>query len=430
MLISLRSAVFRDGKPLGVLAASVRVAQLSTMLDETARELGGRGFVLYGDRSVVAHAKLVTEKFDVGPKKPLPSADEIGDRVLLGFLSGAGGRERIERNTGVRLVGVGDQQFGVLSRQIDRYGDEPWLVGVAFPASDLLDELLRLRWAAIAGVIVLLVSLFFAYLFARYLSAPVNQLANAAHDISELSLERVPRLGSSLFTELSDASHAFNSMVVGLKWFETYVPKNLVHKLVQQGEDAISKSMVREATVMFTDVVGFTSQSESMTAEETADFLNDHFARLGQCIEAENGTIDKFIGDSIMAFWGAPEVQPDHAIRACRAALAIREVAATENASRRARGLPPVRIRIGIHPGEVIVGNIGAPGRINYTIVGDTVNTANRLEQLGKQLDPDASDAAIAISDVTYEKSPGIEARAAGKQAIRGREGEMTVYLL
>ena len=89
-----------------------------------------------------------------------------------------------------------------------------------------------------------------------------------------------------------------------------------------------------------------------------------------------------------------------------------------------------MRIRIGIHTGEVIVGNIGAPGRINYTIVGDTVNTANRLEQLGKQLDPDASDAAIAISDVTYEKSPGIEARAAGKQAIRGREGEMTVYLL
>ena len=121
-LISLRSAVFRDGKPLGVLAASVRVAQLSTMLDETARELGGRGFVLYGDRSVVAHAKLVTEKFDVGPKKPLPSADEIGDPVLLGFLSGAGGRERIERNTGVRLVGVGDQQFGVLSRDRSLWG--------------------------------------------------------------------------------------------------------------------------------------------------------------------------------------------------------------------------------------------------------------------------------------------------------------------
>ena len=431
-LISLRSAVIRDGKPIGVLAANVRVAELSTMLDETARELGGQGFILYSDRSVVAHAKLVTEKYDIGPKKPLPTADQIGDPILLGFLSGDGARnrERIERNTGVRLVNVGDRQFGVLSRQIDRYGDQPWLVGVAFPASDVLDELLRLRWAAIAGGIVLLVSLVFAYLFARYLSVPVNQLANAAHDISELSLERVPRLGSSLFTELTDASHAFNSMVVGLKWFETYVPKNLVHKLVQQGEESVSKSMVREATVMFTDIVGFTTLSEAMSAEETAGFLNDHFARLSQCIETESGTIDKFIGDAIMAFWGVPDAQPDHALRACRAALAIREVTAAENKARRERGLAPVRVRIGIHTGEVIVGNIGAPGRINYPIVGDTVNTANRLEQLGKQLDPDAVDVAIAISDVTHAKSPGIEARAAGNQTIRGREGEMAVYLL
>ena len=185
-LITLRSAVYRDGNPLGVLAASVRVAQLSTMLDETARELGGRGFILYGDRSVVAHAKLITEKFDVGPGKALPTADEVGDPILIGFLArddDTATRARIERNTGVRLVTANDRQYGVLSREIDRYGDQPWLVGVAFPASDVLDELLRLRWAAIAGAIVLLVSLVFAYLFARYLSAPVNQLANAAHDI-------------------------------------------------------------------------------------------------------------------------------------------------------------------------------------------------------------------------------------------------------
>ena len=431
-LISLRSAVYRDGKPLGVLAANVRVSQLSTMLNETAQELGGRGFILYGDRSVVAHAKLVTEAFDVGPRKPLPTADEVGDPIVIGFLAGSdtAQRSRIERNTGVRLVTANDRVFGVLSRHIDRYGDQPWLVGVAFPASDLLDELLRLRWAAIAGAVVLLVSLVVAYLFARYLSAPVNQLANAAHDISELSLERVPRLGSSLFTELTDASHAFNSMVVGLKWFETYVPKKLVHKLVQQGEHSISKSVVREATVMFTDIVGFTTQSEAMSAEETAAFLNDHFARLSLCIEAESGTIDKFIGDSIMAFWGVPELQPDHALRACRTALAIRAAAAEENQERRARGLAPVRLRVGIHTGEVIVGNIGAPGRINYTIVGDTVNTANRLEQLGKSVDPDAVDVAIVISGTTHASAPGLGARDAGTQTMRGREGETSIYVL
>ena len=261
-------------------------------------------------------------------------------------------------------------------------------------------------------------------------ASPALEIPLMGPDPSDLSLERVPHLGSSLFTELTDASQAFNSMVVGLKWFETYVPKNLVHKLVQQGEESISKSMVREATVMFTDIVGFTTQSESMSAEETADFLNHHFAGLSQCIEAENGTIDKFIGDSIMAFWGVPEAQPDHAMRACRAALAIRRVAAEQNSELRERGLPPIRLRVGIHTGEVIVGNIGAPGRINYTIVGDTVNTANRLEQLGKSVDPEAADVAIVISEVTYKKLDGIEARSGGQQAIRGREGETAIYIL
>ena len=219
-------------------------------------------------------------------------------------------------------------------------------------------------------------------------------------------------------------------MVVGLKWFETYVPKNLVHKLVRQGEDSIARSTVREATVMFTDIAGFTALSETMSAEETARFLNAHFARLGRCIDAEGGTIDKFIGDSIMAFWGVPEAQPDHAMRASRAALAIRETVAAENAERRGGGRAPIRLRIGIHTGEVVVGNIGAPGRINYTIVGDTVNTANRLEQLGKTLDPDAEDVAIVISETTRSALAGIAARSAGRREIRGRGGTVPVHLL
>ena len=169
-LLNLRHPVFRDGRPLGLLAASIRVDALSTMLDDTGRELGGRSFVLFGDGSVLAHAKLASGDFDVGPRKPLPSAKEVADPVLLGFLErGAGTRAqaRIERTTGVRLVTVDGRQYGVLFRETTRYGDRPWLVGVAFPAADILDELLRLRWAAAAGLAVLLLSLLFAYLFAR-----------------------------------------------------------------------------------------------------------------------------------------------------------------------------------------------------------------------------------------------------------------------
>jgi class 3 adenylate cyclase len=130
-------------------------------------------------------------------------------------------------------------------------------------------------------------------------------------------------------------------MVVGLRWFENYVPKKLVQRLMHQGDGGKAPSEARDVTVMFTDIVGFAAHSETMTAEATAKFLNEHFATVGHCIEDTGGTIDKFIGDAVMAFWGAPEAQPDHAARALTSALAIRGRAG--RAPRRAR--PPRRSR-------------------------------------------------------------------------------------
>ena len=318
-----------------------------------------------------------------------------------------------------------------ITRVTRRYGDRPWLVGVHFPAADLTDEIARLRWAAIAGALVLLASLIVASLFARYLSTPLGRLAAAAEHVRDLTLDRVPQLPGSLFKEITTADQAFNAMVVGLRWFETYVPRNLVHRLVRQGSDAVTESVTCSATVMFTDIAGFTSQSETMSAPETAAFLNRHFALLSQCIDAEGGTIDKFIGDAVMAFWGAPEPVADHAARACRAALAIRRAVAADNATRNADGTPPIRVRIGLHTGEVIVGNIGAPGRINYTIVGDTVNTANRLEQIGKEIGDDQADVTITISDATARAAgDDFAATPAGSRNVRGREKQVAVFRL
>jgi class 3 adenylate cyclase len=137
-----------------------------------------------------------------------------------------------------------------------------------------------------------------------------------------------------------------------------------------------------------------------MGAEETAAFLNRHFGLLALCIDAENGTIDKYIGDAIMAFWGAPDRMDDHAARAVRAARRIAETIAADNARRARKGLRPVRVRIGIHTGPAVVGNIGTPERVNYTIVGDTVNDAQRLEALGHKLD-DGADVTVLLSAVT-----------------------------
>ena len=431
-LINVRRPVHRGEDYMGMLAATVRIDRLSSLLAETAETLGGNAFVLYGATDVLAHPDLVDGFAAASIEHPLPTVDEIGDVVLGEYLKGeeaTGQRAIIAEATGIQLIDAGGETYALLARTLEGYGEVPWLAGVYFPAAGITEELRRLQWAAIAGVIVLLLALAASYAIARYLSAPLYRLAAAAQQVRDLTLERVPQLPQSLFAEISDAAQAFNSMVVGLRWFETYVPRNLVHRLVRQGEDAVQSSVAREATVMFTDIVAFTRQSETMTAPETAEFLNQHFAMLSRCVEAEVGTIDKFIGDSLMAFWGAPEAQPDHAARACRAARAIRTAVAADNQARVREGGDPVRVRIGIHSGEVIVGNIGAPGRINYTIVGDTVNTANRLEQLGKEIDEGAADAIILASAATVAAAE-IEARALGAHPIRGRQEEIEVFAL
>jgi class 3 adenylate cyclase len=168
--------------------------------------------------------------------------------------------------------------------------------------------------------------------------------------------------------------------------------------------------------------VGFTSIGEKLSAQQLAEFLNRHFAMLAACIEAEGGTIDKYIGDSVMAFWGAPEIQPDHALRACRAVRAMAEVLGADNRRRQAKGLHPVRLRVGIHTGPAIAGNIGAPGRINYTLIGDTVNVSQRLEQLGKRFDTGEGDLIALISARTAaELPPELAAQPLGAHELRGR---------
>ena len=137
------------------------------------------------------------------------------------------------------------------------------------------------------------------------------------------------------------------------------------------------------------------------------------------------------MGDSVMAFWGAPEKQKQRAERACRAALAIAAAIRADNRKRIADGQPAIGIRIGIHTGNVTVGNIGAPGHINYTIIGDAVNVGQRLEQLGKEIYPPDTDVAILISgDTARDLGDAFDPVPVGRFALKGRDGEVEVFKL
>ena len=258
----------------------------------------------------------------------------------------------------------------------------------------------------------------------------MRRLSAVARLIGELRLDDIRELPHSRVRELDEQSNTFNSMTGALRWFQAYVPRSLVHQLMREGDLASLASDRRNVTVMFSDIAGYSTISEGKSAAEVADLLNHHFGILTHAIEAEGGTVDKFIGDSVMAFWGAPEKQKDRAIRACRAALAIRAGIAADNRERKSRGEPPVHVRVGIHSGQATAGNIGTRDRVNYTVIGDDVNIAQRLEQLGKEVSPDA-EVAITVSGAAVNDLDGLfEVEPVGEMEVRGREAAVAVYRL
>jgi adenylate cyclase len=185
----------------------------------------------------------------------------------------------------------------------------------------------------------------------------------------------------------------------------------------------------RELTLMFMDVRDFTPISEALTAPELVDFMNHLLTPLSDAIQSELGTIDKFIGDAIMAFWNAPLDIADHPLRACRAALKMRASLADLNARDAfgfaARGLANVRIGIGVHTGLACVGNMGSERRFNYSAMGDVVNTTSRIESNTKELGCD-----IVISDDIARAVPSFAMLEAGELLMKGKSKPVKLFAL
>ncbi|MCX7935105.1 MAG: adenylate/guanylate cyclase domain-containing protein, partial [Planctomycetota bacterium] len=166
--------------------------------------------------------------------------------------------------------------------------------------------------------------------------------------------------------------------------FSRYLAPELVKQLAERPELLTLEGTQKDLTVLFSDIRDFTSLAENMSARELSAFLNEYLTPMTGVILERRGTVDKFIGDAIMAFWGAPLANPDHAVHACRAALAMVERLSALQPRWQARGLPAIRIGIGINTGIMSVGNMGSAQRFSYTVIGDNVNLASRLEGLNK----------------------------------------------
>lgn len=203
---------------------------------------------------------------------------------------------------------------------------------------------------------------------------------------------------------------------------ERYHSPGVVEEIVRRTAD---ESEVRNAdvSILFADISGFTTITETKQPEEVSEFLSNFFGAAVEAIFSQGGTLDKFIGDAVMAFFGAPIAQEDHAIRAVRAGLAMQKLIGDWNTERQSQDLPAVKIRVGINSGPAVVGNVGTEKRVDYTVLGTSVNIASRLESgVAKPGD-------LVISQATYELVRDFfETKPLGEFPLKGLQQKMPVY--
>lgn len=207
--------------------------------------------------------------------------------------------------------------------------------------------------------------------------------------------------------------------------FSRYLGEDVMDVALQD-PDKLNRGEKREMTVLFSDIRGFTSLSEHMSPEKLADFINQYLSPMTQIVFDEKGTLDKYIGDAVMAFWNAPLNQPDHALRACRAAVHMLERLEELKVAWRKAGFPELEIGIGINTGQMVVGNMGSDVRVDYTVLGDAVNLGSRLEGTNKEYDT-----RIIISEWTRAAVPeGIVTRRLGAVRVKGKRVPVGIYEL
>lgn len=300
------------------------------------------------------------------------------------------------------------------------------IAAIVIPEGDLLGSInsnLQLLLFVI-GAVVMSVVLITVVVARRYLGRPLAAVVRNLRYLENFEHENIVTKYSP-FVEVSAVSHAIIRMNHSITSFGKYIPKKLVQTLFEQGIEAKLGAEKRTITTLFIDLANFTRISEAL-GDDVAEFLGDYLGAISEVVQCHGGTIDKFIGDSVMAFWGAPEPQSSHALCACRAALSCCKVIAALRETTRARGLPDVYARIGINSGPAMVGNFGSPDRLNYTAIGDSINVAARLESLNKKYGTE-----ILIGESMYALvQHDIVARLVDRVSVYGKEDAINVYEL
>jgi adenylate cyclase len=353
--------------------------------------------------------------------------ESIRDRVHLGDVY------RGQRTAALRMGSasvdsfITEDEFGkflAASAPVrDGAGNAVAMLNVEFDASRVAARMRPVLWAGLLSLgLALALAIGGSIYFSGRVSQPLVSLRDAISEIGHGNFDTRVEITTS--DEFATVGRAVNEMAAGLREreavkgaFARYVSRQVLDKILGSGTMPSVRGDRRRITVLFSDIRSFSTSAESMPPEDVVDLLNEYFGHMVDIVFRNQGTLDKFLGDGLMAIFGAPDDDPDQEENAIRAAIEMQ--AALAGLRHR-----DIRIGIGIHSGPAIVGNIGSNQRMEYTAIGDTVNLASRLESATKELG-----VPIVVSEFTWNAVQGrYPARDLGVIHVKGRAGAVQVY--
>lgn len=369
----------------GVVAGDILLAQTDELLKAQQLGVAGTVFLFDDDGRVIAHPRM--NEFLIVPPAPgaglqVPFLQDVEpvdvDDAIAMWRRGGPARQIFDDSD--------DRTYVVAFRPILTAENAGLMLAVVSPLDEFFGEIEEERRELIVLTLALVAVALPLVLWLGWLMArSVRSLAAETDRIRRFQFDGSPRPIRSFVREIDDLGRSIATMGTVVQAFARFVPKRLVQQLVASGATLSLGGTRRHVTILFTDITDFTRISENAEPEQVMIFTSRYLARLSDVIMSHGGTVDKFVGDSVMAVWNAPADDPDHVAHACAAVLACHDAIRALNDDFAREGWSPYRTRFGLHTGEAVVGNIGSSDRMSYTVLGAAVNLAARLEALNKQ---------------------------------------------
>ncbi len=418
--ITIAMPIIQEGAYIGSVGADITVPELSKLLQRNKISANSLSMIIDGQNATIATSNLA----GLTPSETTPLVAAVNEQAKLVLNDATSGTEYsdsyISNDAGIKM--------SVSLFRLNNEFNLDWLAIIITPTSDFIGGLYSAAKTVILVILaIILINLLLIFKLSKRLVRGIVRVSKEISSIQAMEFgDSKSNEPSALIREIRDLQNGINLLRTALRSFSLYVPLGVVRKLVESGKALTPCVEVRPLTIFFCDIENFSTMAQEVSPQELLEYTTAYFALATKAVAEQEGTVDKFIGDAVMAFWGAPAQLPEHALHACRSALRIVEQLREINLTWAAHGKRSLRVRVGINTADVLVGNIGSAERLSYTALGDGVNVASRLEGINKEFG-----STICISDTVYELvKDRVVTKPLKPVSVKGRKGEFMVYEL